>query len=151
MKKATAILLSSVIFASLLCSCGKAADSSAVSSAVSTKTSSPTAAPTEAPTPEPIQPAGQPASQLFSKVTGFSREWQDGKHVINGLDASGSKICGIIDGNGNTVLMDGYTALYPLADGHLIAATDENVSGECVYTGRTMELSTAGFAGVILD
>ena len=38
MKKATAILLSSVIFASLLCSCGKAADSSAVSSAVSTKT-----------------------------------------------------------------------------------------------------------------
>lgn len=47
--------------------------------------------------------------------------------------------------------MDGYTALYPLADGHLIAATDENVSGECVYTGRTMELSTAGFAGVILD
>lgn len=151
MKKATAILLSSVIFASLLCSCGKAADSSAVSSAVSTKTSSPTAAPTEAPTPEPIQPAGQPASQLFSKVTGFSREWQDGKYVINGLDASGSKICGIIDGNGNTVLMDGYTALYPLADGHLIAATDENVSGECVYTGRTMELSTAGFAGVILD
>ena len=36
MKKATAILLSSVIFASLLCSCGKAADSSAASSAVST-------------------------------------------------------------------------------------------------------------------
>lgn len=152
MKKATAILLSSVIFASLLCSCGKSADSSAVSSAVSTKTTSPTAAPTEAPTPEPTQqPAGQPASQLFSKVTGFSREWQDGKHVINGLDTSGNKICGIIDGGGNTVLMDGYTALYPLADGHLIAATDENVSGECVYTGRTMELSTAGFAGVILD
>lgn len=152
MKKATAILLSSVIFASLLCSCGKAADSSAVSSAVSTKTTSPTAAPTEVPTPEPTQqPAGQPASQLFSKVTGFSREWQDGKHVINGLDTSGNKICGIIDGGGNTVLMDGYTALYPLADGHLIAATDENVSGECVYTGRTMELSTAGFAGVILD
>lgn len=152
MKKATAILLSSVIFASLLCSCGKAADSAAVSSAVSTKTTSPTAAPTEAPTPEPTQqPAGQPASQLFSKVTGFSREWQDGKHVINGLDASGSKICGIIDGNGNTVLMDGYTALYPLADGHLIAATDENVSGECAYTGRSMDLSTAGFAGVILD
>ena len=74
MKKATAILLSSVIFASLLCSCGKAADSSAVSSAVSTKTTSPTAAPTEAPTPEPTQqPAGQPASQLFSKETGFSR------------------------------------------------------------------------------
>ena len=146
MKKATAILLSSVIFASLLCSCGKSADSSAVSSAVSTKTTSPTAAPTEAPTPEPTQqPAGQPASQLFSKVTGFSREWQDGKHVINGLDTSGNKICGIIDGGGNTVLMDGYTALYPLADGHLIAATDENVSGECVYTGRTMELSTAGF------
>ena len=48
MKKATAILLSSVIFASLLCSCGKSADSSAVSSAVSTKTTSPTAAPTEA-------------------------------------------------------------------------------------------------------
>ena len=118
MKKATAILLSSVIFASLLCSCGKSADSSAVSSAVSTKTTSPTAAPTEAPTPEPTQqPAGQPASQLFSKVTGFSREWQDGKHVINGLDTSGNKICGIIDGGGNTVLMDGYTALYPLADG----------------------------------
>ncbi len=152
MKKATAILLSSVIFASLLCSCGKAADSSAASSAVSTKTTSPTAPPTEASTPEPTQqPAGQPASQLFSKVTGFSREWQDGKHVINGLDTSGNKICGIIDGGGNTVLMDGYTALYPLADGHLIAATDENVSGECVYTGRTMELSTAGFAGVILD
>lgn len=152
MKKATAILLSSVIFASLLCSCGKAADSSATSSAVSTKTTSPTAAPTEAPTPEPTQqPAGQPASQLFSKVTGFSREWQDGKHVINGLDTSGNKICGIIDGGGNTVLMDGYTALYPLADGHLIAATDENVSGECVYTRRTMDLSTAGFAGVILD
>lgn len=152
MKKATAILLSSVIFASLLCSCGKAADSSAASSAVSTKTTSPTVPPTEASTPEPTQqPAGQPASQLFSKVTGFSREWQDGKHVINGLDTSGNKICGIIDGGGNTVLMDGYTALYPLADGHLIAATDENVSGECVYTGRTMELSTAGFAGVILD
>lgn len=152
MKKATAILLSSVIFASLLCSCGKAADSSAASSAVSTKTTSPTAPPTEASTPEPTQqPAGQPASQLFSKVTGFSREWQDGKHVINGLDTSGNKICGIIDGGGNTVLMDGYTALYPLADGHLIAATDENASGECVYTGRTMELSTAGFAGVILD
>ena len=152
MKKATAILLSSVIFVSLLCSCGKAADSSAASSAVSTKTTSPTAPPTEASTPEPTQqPAGQPASQLFSKVTGFSREWQDGKHVINGLDTSGNKICGIIDGGGNTVLMDGYTALYPLADGHLIAATDENASGECVYTGRTMELSTAGFAGVILD
>ena len=152
MKKATAILLSSVIFASLLCSCGKAADSSAASSAVSTKTTSPTAPPTEASTPEPTQqPAGRPASQLLSKVTGFSREWQDGKHVINGLDTSGNKICGIIDGGGNTVLMDGYTALYPLADGHLIAATDENASGECVYTRRTMDLSTAGFAGVILD
>ena len=77
MKKATAILLSSVIFASLLCSCGKAADSSAASSAVSTKTTFPTAPPTEASTPEPTQqPAGQPVVQQSNRFQQGMAGWK---------------------------------------------------------------------------
>lgn len=158
MKRGNAILLSSVLLASLLCSCGSAAPStpaggsasSAASSSSAGSSAVPDAAPTAAPTETPA-PAGQPISLLFSKATGVSREWQDGKFIINGLDASGNKICGIADSDGSAVLVDGYTALYPLADGHLLATTEEDASGECSYTGRTLEFNSIGFAGVILD
>ena len=162
MKRGNAVLLSSVLLASLLCSCGSAASSapaggasSAVSSSSSGSSAAPDAAPTAAPTQTPA-PAGQPISQLFSKATGVSREWQDGKYIINGLDASGNKICAIADSDGNAVPVDGYTALYPLADGHLLATTDEDASGKCDYAGNSYgdgayPIRSLGIAGVILD
>ena len=160
MKRGNAILLSSALLAALLCGCGQAAPSAPVGSASSTVSSgaagtsgsagvSDATAPA-APTAEPAA-AGQPISLLFSKATGVSREWQDGKFIINGLDASGNKICGIADSSGNAVLVDGYTALYPLADGHLLATTEADASGECDYEGRTLGFNSIGFAGVILD
>lgn len=160
MKRGNAILLSSALLASLLCGCGQAAPSAPVGGSASSTVSSGAAgtsgsvgvldAAPAAPTAEPAA-AGQPISLLFSKATGVSREWQDGKFIINGLDASGNKICGIADSSGNAVLVDGYTALYPLADGHLLATTEADASGECNYTGRTLEFNSIGFAGVILD
>lgn len=161
MKRGNAILLSSALLASLLCSCGQAAPSAPVGGGASSTVSSSAAgtsgsagvsdaAAPAAPAAEPAA-AGQPISLLFSKATGVSREWQDGKFIINGLDASGNKICGIADSSGNAVLVDGYTALYPLADGHLLATTEADASGECDYTGRTLEFNSIGFAGVILD
>ena len=159
MKRGNAILLSSVLLASLLCSCGSAAPSTpaggSAPAAVSSSSAGSSAAPTAAPTETPA-PAGQPISLLFSKATGVSREWQDGKFIINGLDASGNKICGIADSDGTAVLVDGYTALYPLADGHLLATTEEDASGECDYTGKTFgdsshPVDSIGIAGVILD
>lgn len=160
MKRGNAILLSSALLASLLCGCGQAAPSAPVGSGASSTVSSGAAgtsgsvgvldAAPAAPTAEPAA-AGQPISLLFSKATGVSREWQDGKFIINGLDASGNKICGIADSSGNAVLVDGYTALYPLADGHLLATTEADASGECDYEGKSFDFNSIGFSGVILD
>ena len=154
MKKATAILLSSAILLSLLSGCGKSSEVSStpsVSSSTTSDSSSPMESETNTSTATPASSDTQPVSLLFKKATGFSREWKDGKYIVNGLDYSGNKICGITDSDGNATLVDGYTALYPLADGHLLATTDENAVGECAFTGRTLNLCTVGFAGVILD
>ena len=160
MKRGNAILLSSALLASLLCGCGQATTSAPVGGSASSTVSSGAAgtsgsvgvldAAPAAPTAEPAA-AGQPISLLFNKATGVSREWQDGKFIINGLDASGNKICGIADSSGNAVLVDGYTALYPLADGHLLATTEADASGECDYEGKSFDFNSIGFSGVILD
>lgn len=100
-------------------------------------------------TPAPVNPVL--ATECFSQVYGISKKWQDGLYVINGKDASGNEICGIVDENGNVELFEGYTALYPLADGNLIATTDNEVSQDCNFEGREIEVSKAGIPGIIIN
>lgn len=94
---------------------------------------------------------GKPVSQCFDSITGVSQEWKDGLYVVNGEDKNGQMICGIMDKNGNVEIFDGYTALYPLADGHLIATTDTEVCGDCNFYGKSMTNKEVGIPGVIID
>lgn len=94
---------------------------------------------------------GKPVSQCFDSITGVSQEWKDGLYVVNGEDKNGQMICGIMDKNGNVEIFDGYTALYPLADGHLIATTDTEVCGDCNFYGKSIENKEVGIPGVIID
>lgn len=150
MKTRIAILLSAAFLTSLLCGCSTTADStSSVSSQGASNTSETVSTPI--PTEEPASSTTQSVSLLFQKVTGVSREWQNGKYIVNGIDDNGNKICGITDDEGNAFLVDGYTALYPLADGRLLATTEEDASGECSYAGRSFQISSIGFVGIILD
>lgn len=94
---------------------------------------------------------GKSVSQCFDSITGVSQEWKDGLYVVNGEDKDGQMICGIMDKNGNVEIFDGYTALYPLADGHLIATTDTKVCGDCNFYGKSMANKEVGIPGVIID
>lgn len=94
---------------------------------------------------------GKPVSQCFDSITGVSQEWKDGLYVVNGEDKNGQMICGIMDENGNVEIFDGYTALYPLADGHLIATADTEVCGDCNFYGKAIANKEVGIPGVIID
>jgi len=94
---------------------------------------------------------GKPVSQCFDSITGVSQEWKDGLYVVNGEDKNGQMICGIMDEKGNVEIFDEYTALYPLADGHLIATTDTEVCGDCNFYGKSMINKEVGIPGVIID
>lgn len=94
---------------------------------------------------------GKTVSQCFDSITGVSQEWKDGLYVVNGEDKNGQMICGIMDKNGNVEIFDGYTALYPLADGHLIATTDTEVCGDCNFYGKTLINKETGIPGIIID
>lgn len=94
---------------------------------------------------------GKPVSQCFDSITGVSQEWKDGLYVVNGENKNGQMICGIMDEKGNVEIFDEYTALYPLADGHLIATTDTEVCGDCNFYGKSMINKEVGIPGVIID
>lgn len=94
---------------------------------------------------------GKPVSQCYDSITGVSQEWKDGLYVVNGEDKNGQMICGIMDENGNVEIFDGYTALYPLADGHLIATADTEVCGDCNFYGKAIANKEVGIPGVIID
>lgn len=100
-------------------------------------------------TAEPVRTVK--AADVFDDVTGVSKEWQDGLYVINGKDSDGAMICGVMDKDQNVRIYEDYTALYPLADGHLIATQDTDVSGECYFEGIRVPIDQAGIHGVIID
>lgn len=103
----------------------------------------------QSPTAEPVRTVK--AADVFDVVTGVSKEWQDGLYVINGKDSDGTMICGIMDKDQNVRIYEDYTALYPLADGHLIATQDTDMSGECYFEGIQVPIGFAGIHGVIID
>ena len=62
------------------------------------------------------------AREAFGQVTCISEEWQPGQYLINGLDQTGTPICGILDSTGYVHILEDYASVYALADGKMIAS-----------------------------
>lgn len=100
----------------LLTACGQVAPASSSTDAASIASSS-----TAIASPTPDSATSPQASDVFDQVT-WVEEWQPGQYLISGLDETNASICGILDDMGQVQLFEGYAAVYPLADGRMIAS-----------------------------
>lgn len=145
-------LVSVILVALLLAGCGQASVSRTVSESV--ENGEQKTFPEENVTENTLLEGSKftdAASDIFATVTGISEEWQDGLYVINGRNSTDDMVCGIMNDERNVEVFDEYTALFPLADGHLIATTDTTVDGNLWFDGQSVVEYSAGISGRIIN
>lgn len=131
--KSIAIILGLLMYMYYLCGCGRTEnmDESSVSNETEVETEkkqneSEENVSTSMEDGEFLESSSLRATDYLQDILYISKEWQSGKFIVVGIDQSGNKCCGVLDGGGFLEIFEEYTGLYPLDGGKLLATQDMN-------------------------
>ncbi len=93
-------------------------------------------------------PSGCVDAKEYVQSLNVVEEYADGKYVVCGTNLENKDFCGVLYENGMLKVYEGYTRIYPLQEGRLLAATEEKPR-DMSYVRSSIQHATV--SGVIID